>query len=131
MGYNVVFKTKVGSSQGVVTWSGYKNKQHFDQWYDDEMRATYEVIFEGVSEEEAVRQSVATPYAVRLRAALNGAADPRTGDINPDILAMELGNLRFLYLLLIHKLVIELIPLLAHRGIHQSALLRRLLPRKL
>jgi len=95
MSYNVVFKTRIGPSQGVITWTSYKDKEHFDQWYNEEMRASYEVVAEGVSQEEAVRQSAATPYAVRLRAALNGVADPETGDIDPDVLAMELGNLRY------------------------------------
>ena len=53
--YNVVFKNISGStSDGVITWSTYKSKAHFDQWYDDKMKGWYQVVEEGVSQEKAV-----------------------------------------------------------------------------
>jgi len=62
--YNVVFKTIVGTHNGVITWSSFKNKKFFDEWYDGEMKIWYEVIAEGVSDDQAV-SLCSTPEADR------------------------------------------------------------------
>ena len=53
--YNVVFKN-IGenTSKGVVTWSTFQDKEKFDEWYDAEMRAWYQIVEEGVTQERAV-----------------------------------------------------------------------------
>lgn len=55
MDYNVVFRTIVQCTHtGVVTWTSFRSKEHFDQWYSEKMKTWYEVVEEGVSQERAI-----------------------------------------------------------------------------
>lgn len=61
--HNVVFRTIVKCTHtGVITWSSFSDKKSFDKWYDKKMRSWYEVVIQGVSEEEAIR-CCSTPEA--------------------------------------------------------------------
>lgn len=54
--YFVVFKTIAEcTSEGAITWTGFKDKKEFDIWYDKKMRLWYQVVEEGVSEEHALQ----------------------------------------------------------------------------
>lgn len=52
--HNVVFRTITGKPTGLVTWSSFKNKACFDEWYDEKMQGWYEVVDQGISEERAL-----------------------------------------------------------------------------
>ena len=53
--YNVVFKNTSGSiSDGVITWTSFVSKAHFDEWYNEKMKDWYKIVREGVSEEQAI-----------------------------------------------------------------------------
>ena len=60
--YNVVFQTKVGTSQGAVTWSTFKDQNFFDNWYNQKMKSWYEVLTQGVTKEHAI-ELCSTPQA--------------------------------------------------------------------
>lgn len=60
--YNVVFQTKVGTSQGAVTWSTFKDQNTFNNWHNQEMKDWYEVLTQGVTEERAI-ELCSTPQA--------------------------------------------------------------------
>lgn len=60
--YNVVFQTKVGTSQGAVTWSTFKDQKSFNNWYDQKMRDWYEVLAQEVTKERAI-ELCSTPQA--------------------------------------------------------------------
>jgi hypothetical protein len=63
--YNVVFRRLGdGTHQGVVTWSSYDSKEHFDKCYTDERRLKEEVVEEGVSTERAL-ELCSTPEAAQ------------------------------------------------------------------
>ena len=53
--YNVVFRNISGStSDGVITWTAFRDKAYFDEWNDEKMKAWYQVVEEGVSQERAI-----------------------------------------------------------------------------
>lgn len=62
--YNVVFRTiKPGSTHmGVITWSSFESKAHFEEWNNAKMKSWYRVVEEGVSQERAV-ELCSTPEA--------------------------------------------------------------------
>ena len=52
--YTVIFKNIAEDlSKGVLTYSSFKDQQHFEKWYTTRMRGWYEVIEQGVSKERA------------------------------------------------------------------------------
>jgi hypothetical protein len=61
--YNVVFRTLVGLSEGVMTRISFKGQNAFEQWYSGNMRdgsdkplcEVYAVVAKGVSNTEAAR----------------------------------------------------------------------------
>ncbi len=57
MNYNVVFENLISEThKGVRTWTSFKDKKDFDEWYNDKMKSWYKVIAEGFfSSEEAIR----------------------------------------------------------------------------
>jgi len=62
-GYNVVFKNiSEGTHTGVITWSSFKNKEEFDEWYDEKMKSWYKIVAEGVTSDRAI-QLCSTPEA--------------------------------------------------------------------
>lgn len=67
--YNVVFQTKVGTSQGAVTWSTFEDQKSFENWYDQKMKDWYEVLTQGVTRERAI-ELCSTPQA-RLTAVIS------------------------------------------------------------
>ena len=63
--YNVVFRNISGStSDGAITWTSFKSKAVFDEWNDRKMKIWYQVVEEGVSQEQAV-ELCSTPEATR------------------------------------------------------------------
>ncbi|MDP3934812.1 MAG: hypothetical protein Q8Q46_01155 [Candidatus Giovannonibacteria bacterium] len=67
--YNVVFVTIVEcSTKGVITWTSFRDKEHFDKWYDKKTQGWYEVVDQGVSRERALElcstQEAKNAYAV-------------------------------------------------------------------
>lgn len=69
MTYNVAFRTRSGTSEGAITWSTFKSNDHFLEWYDKDMKAWYEVVERGISQERAI-ELCSTP-AARVAAALS------------------------------------------------------------
>ncbi len=76
MSYAVVFRNLTGSTKGVLTWGSYDNREAFTESNDDEMKARYEVVEEGITEERAI-QLCSPPEApeVAIGAMLHQAAD--------------------------------------------------------
>jgi hypothetical protein len=62
MAHNVVFRTKVGTHAGVVTWTSFPDKEYFDKWNNQKMQEWYGVIAEGVTPDQAV-ELCSTPTA--------------------------------------------------------------------
>lgn len=62
--YNVVFRTIVAcNSRGAITWTSFKSKEEFNKWDDEKMRSWYQVVAEGVSDEQAI-EFCSTPEAI-------------------------------------------------------------------
>ena len=61
--YNVVYKTLVGSSEGVMTFTVFPNREAFEEHYKQNMldgtnrpiREVYEVVAQGISDDEVNR----------------------------------------------------------------------------
>ena len=96
-GYNVVFRytRQVGGYHGVITWTGFKSKEDFDNWYTPDLRAKQEVVAEGVSSEVAVDLVRQTPPQCYILAGIEEARDPATGRISLAILEMKMANVAF------------------------------------
>ena len=93
-GYNVVFRytRQAGGYHGVITWTGFKSKEDFDNWYTPDLRADREVVAEGVSPERAVELVRQTHPFCYIAASFEEAKDPITGEINLEILEMRLAT---------------------------------------
>lgn len=78
--YNVVFRNIVEcSTEGVLTWSTFQDKNHFDGWYVESMRSQYEVVEEGVTQDRAIELCSSPEAGLMLMASqfrkLNGILD--------------------------------------------------------
>jgi len=49
----------------VITWTIFESKDAFDRWYNEEMKASYQVVDEGVSEERA-KELCCNPENMRI-----------------------------------------------------------------
>jgi hypothetical protein len=68
--YIVVFRTKVGVSEGAITWTTFTDQATFNVWNDEEMSSWYEVVEEGVSKERAL-ELCSSPEAKYAREVCN------------------------------------------------------------
>lgn len=96
-GYNVAFTfTKnAGGYEGIITWTSFPSKEYFDKWYTDDIKSHQEVVEEGITPERAVRLANSTPFACRKAAAIQDATDPKTGEVNEEILTYKLTSALF------------------------------------
>lgn len=94
--YNValVYTDKAGGYEGVVTWTSFKSKKDFDEWFTEKLQETHRVVEKGVSEERCKELTRRTPKACRISAALQEATG-EDGEINQGILAMRLATINF------------------------------------
>jgi hypothetical protein len=53
--YIVTLRGKAGSGAhlGVVNWIKFANKEEFDKWFDDTVKARFELVEEGITEARA------------------------------------------------------------------------------
>lgn len=93
--YNVVFAytSACGGYEGVRTWTSFRNKAHFEEWYTEGIRKKQNIFAEGVTAEKAVEICGQTPFAYRLFAAIDEATDPKTGEIEPLVFNMEMTKI--------------------------------------
>lgn len=89
--YNVVFRHTEGAGAyaGVINWSTFNDKDHFDEWMKEAAPTDQEVIAENVSEEEAVRLTLTTPLLSHIAVATEEATDPKTG-FDPQIFNLKM-----------------------------------------
>ena len=95
--YIVVFRyTKdSGGYEGVVIWTCFLSKEDFDMKREKFLLAqNKEVVAEGVTAEEAIALVRQTPFASRIRAALQAATMP-DGKVNDEILRIHLMHAVF------------------------------------
>lgn len=97
--YVVAFEytKEAGGYRGVVTWSSFASKAEFDAWYTEDIHKCQCVVEEGITPERAVELVRQTPVVCRMFAAFEKARDSKTGEINDQILEMELANVLYLY----------------------------------
>ena len=90
MAYNVALRYNklAGGYAGVITWTSFKNKTHFDKWFA--RVKDREIVEEGITQERAVALARTTSFASRVAAALEEATDKQTGEISDDILLMKI-----------------------------------------
>ena len=99
--YLVVFEKTddAGDEAGIITWSSFKSKAAFDEWWasDDiaHVRAVERILKEGVTEEQAVALTQTTPRESYVRAAI-GNATMSDGIIDEELLRYEAMNLAVL-----------------------------------
>jgi hypothetical protein len=94
--YNVVFSytEQTGGYCGVRTWSSFKSKEDFNNWYAPEIRAKKMILKEDVTDEEAIEICLQAPLSRWLAAAKEEATRP-DGTINEHIL--EMGEQRAIF----------------------------------
>ena len=93
MSYNVALRytEAAGGYAGVITWVTFISKEHFQNWSADQGEPwIHEVVEEGISEERATALARTTPFASRVKAALEDATDPKTGEVSDQILEMKI-----------------------------------------
>ncbi len=90
--YNVVFAytKEAGGYEGVITWTAFRDKTHFEEWYSKDIKKKQRVIDRGVTQDKAVELANQTPLACDIAACFEEATDPDTGEINDYILEMKL-----------------------------------------
>lgn len=95
--YNVSFAntSKTKGYEGVVTWTSFESEEKFDEWYTEEIQKTHRIVEKGISDERCIELVRTTPKACRIAASLEEAIG-QDGEVNIDILAMQLANLKFL-----------------------------------
>ena len=95
--YNVVFAytRQSGGYEGVITFTFFKDEEHFDKSYNEDIRKRQRVLAEGVTPDEAVEMVQQTPLACDLATTLQEATNPKTGEVEPSILEMDLRNVAF------------------------------------
>lgn len=81
--YAIVFShtAATGGYAGVRFRMGFRDKDDFDAWYTPEVRMSYEVVAEGVSDTEAVHLCKQTPVSSYVRAAMQEACRAREGNL--------------------------------------------------
>jgi len=57
--YIVVFKD---TASGVITYSSFRNKKHFDKWYNKRMKRICQVVEKSISQKQAI-ELCSTPEA--------------------------------------------------------------------
>jgi len=64
--YNVVFRAicRGSMARGVITWSSFKDKEDFNEWYNEKMQEWYVVVEAGVSHERAIE--LCSTFAARI-----------------------------------------------------------------
>lgn len=93
--YNVAFRytAAAGGYHGVVTWSTYPSKEYFDEKVRPRLSEMHEEILEeGISSERAVELVRQTPFAARVRVALQEATLPGSDEVDDEILRMHLAQ---------------------------------------
>lgn len=95
--YNVAFAftKEAGGYEGVITWTSFASKEDFDKWYTADIKSRQRVVEEGITSDRAQELALSTPVACRMAAAIHDATDPKTGDVNKDILDMKLCTALF------------------------------------
>ena len=95
-GYNVVlqYTREAGGYEGVITWTSFRDENHFKKWYSPDIEKRQKAIARGVTPDEAVRLTKQTPIACRVAACFESATDS-TGKVNKDCLEMKLRTLAF------------------------------------
>ena len=93
--YNVVFEytNQVSGYAGIITWSSFKDKAHFDEWYSDDIKARERVIAQGITVHRAIELSKTTPLEARLEASREDARDHTTGKLDFGLLRLGLKTL--------------------------------------
>ena len=96
MDYNVAFRYTAAArgNQGIITWTSFFSKKHFDECYTEEMRVLQEVVEEGITQERAIELTLLTPLKCRIAAAKQEATY-EDGTIDENILKMNLANVSF------------------------------------
>jgi hypothetical protein len=79
---------------GVVTWTSFESKTHFDQ-YLAESTVDQEVVAQGVTEAEAINFCSQTPRESYARVAFNESLDPETGALDEDLYRIRLGEIAY------------------------------------
>lgn len=94
--YNVafVYTAEAGGYEGVVTWTTFDSKEHFDEWFSNHQKITQRVVEEGISKERAIELVRQTPAACRIAAAMENGKNK-----DPFIQEMEIRNVELAILL--------------------------------
>jgi hypothetical protein len=95
------YTEKAGGYCGVITWTAFDSKQHFETWKQENPNALddQKVIAEGVTQAEAIRMCRSTTIESRVRALMDEATDPDTGIVDEDLLEMSKKDLEAMRLL--------------------------------
>lgn len=77
----VVFKnTGVGAPayKGVITWTAYHSADEFKKAWDNDLapKGWYEIVAQGVTQDEAIRLSSTTPLHCHIRAMMSSILGP-------------------------------------------------------
>lgn len=79
--YIVTLRGKRGSGAncGVVNWTHFPTKEEFDRWFDDKVKALYELVEEGITQERAQElcQSSRSTSSSAIASRLAGREDAR------------------------------------------------------
>ena len=77
--YNVVFQytRETGGYEGVITWTSFKDENHFKEWYTPDIEKRQRVIAQGVTQDRAIELVDQTPVACDLAACLQEATNPK------------------------------------------------------
>jgi len=96
--YQVVFQytRATGGFEGVRIRMSFRDKKHFEEYYDQEERKTMTVVEKDVTDARAEQLIKDVPRACRIAACYEEALNRETGLIDPFILELKLVNVAML-----------------------------------
>lgn len=90
--YQVVFEYTSGKLIGGRYRSEFASQDDFDQWWNSESHDGIKIVAQGVTDSEAISLCTKALAKVALNYIEARSTDPETGEIDPDIAALEAMN---------------------------------------
>src|SRR3989344_3266481 len=92
MSYIVALRQTEGSHAGIITWSAFRDRAHFNAWMKAGENNGEEVVEEGITEARALELCMQTPPLAYARAAVAESTDPKKGRVDLALLKMHAAN---------------------------------------
>lgn len=74
------YNSNAGGYAGVITWTDWGTKEDLEKFIASQSQQ--EVVEEGITADRAVELVRTTPAAARIEACIDGATNPKTGEVD-------------------------------------------------